>query len=435
MRVVPAPAVALAAWLAVPPGAACAQQPAAALTPAARAEVIDTVAARLARMYVSADTAALIADRLRARLRAGAYDTASVPARFAELVTNDLRAVNGDLHLGLRHLGGGAATPGGRGTPARSANYGLTRVEILPGNVGYLEITGFQGAPGVEEAVADALRFLSRTDALIVDVRRNGGGSGDMSHLVFSHFLGETPVPTIRVVERGTGRDEVRQSVARVPGPRRPDVPLYVLTSQGTGSAAEEFTFVLKNQGRATVVGDRTAGAGHMVRGVPVPHGFVASISITRVTDPKTGREWERDGVQPDLRVPAERALEAAHAAALRTVAQRADDAERRGQLTRLAEAAEARGRDDRPPAAALARWAGVYDGGHRVELTDGRLWYRRRAAVMPEELVPLGGDRFAAGATRFAFEMAGATPRLTIERADGSRLAYPRTASLAAAR
>jgi hypothetical protein len=207
-----------------------------------------------------------------------------------------------------------------------------------------------------------------------------------------------------------------------------------VLTSQGTGSAAEEFSFVLKNQGRATIVGDRTAGAGHMVRSVPAGHGFVASISITRVTDPKTGREWERDGVQPDLRVPAERALEAAHAAALTTVAQRADDG-RRALLTRLAEAAEARGRDARPGAAALARWAGVYDGGHRVELTDGRLWYRRRAAVMPEELVPLGGDRFAAGATRFAFEMAGATPRLTIERADGSRLAYPRTASLAAAR
>ncbi|MDF1506459.1 hypothetical protein, partial [Roseisolibacter sp. H3M3-2] len=101
--------------------------------------------------------------------------------------------------------------------------------------------------------------------------------------------------------------------------------------------------------------------------------------------------------------------------------------------LGRLAEAGDARAAA-RSAAAALARWAGVYDGGHRVELADGRLWYRRRAAVMPEELLPLGGDRFAAGATRFAFETSGATARLTIERPDGSRLAYPRTAAVAAA-
>lgn len=427
-----------AAALGVWPGVACAQQPPAGdapLTAAARAGVVDSLGAMLARLYVDADTARLIADRLQARLRAGAYDAAALPARFAELVTADLRAVNGDLHLGLRHVGAAGARGGGDGflAQARSQNFGLGRAEILPGNVGYLEITGFVGAPGYQEAVADALRFLSRTDALIVDVRRNGGGSGEMSHLVFSHFLGERPVPTIRVVERGTGRDEVRRSDAQVPGPRRPDVPLYVLTSQGTASAAEEFSFVLRNQGRATIVGDRTAGAGHMVRGVPVGHGFVGSISITRVSDPTTGREWEREGVQPDVRVPAERALDAAHAAALRTVAQRAGGDAQRALLARTLETVEARLKDVRPEAASLARWAGVYDGGQRVELSDGRLWYRRRAAVMADALVPLGGDRFAAGTTRFAFAMDGATPRLTIERADGSRLDYPRTASLAA--
>ena len=428
-------AIALGAW----PGVACAQP--AALTAAARAEVIEALAGNLTRLYVDADTARLIAARLQARLRAGAYDTAAAPARFAELVTSDLRAVNNDLHLGLQYRGpvaepGAGPRPAGGdpfGTQARSRNFGLERVEILPGNVGYLEITGFIGAPGFEEALGDAMRFLSRTDALIVDVRRNGGGSGQMSHLAFSHFLGATPVPTIRVVERGTGRDEVRRSDAQVPGPRRTDVPLYVLTSQGTASAAEEFSFVLKNQGRATIVGDRTAGAGHMVRGLPVGHGFVGSVSITRVSDPKSGLEWERVGVQPDVRVAPERALDAAHAAALRTIAQRATD-ERRALLARTAETVEARLKDVRPDAASLARWTGVYDGGRRVELVDGRLLYRPRAAVMGEALVPLGDDRFAAGTTRFAFAMDGATPRLTIERANGSRLAYPRTASLAAA-
>ncbi|MGZ8469696.1 MAG: S41 family peptidase [Gemmatirosa sp.] len=434
-------ACALVAVWAVLPGPACAQAPgAAALSAAARAQVVDSLGAMLARHYVDADTARLIAERLRTRLRAGAYDTATAPARFAEMVTTDLRAVNGDLHLSLRHAGGSIGGPRmGGGDPmqaqARSQNFGMGRAEILPGNVGYLEITTFlHGGPGSEEALSDALRFLSRTDALIIDVRRNPGGSGALSHLVFSHFLGETPVRTIRVVERGTGRDEIQQSVARVPGPRRTEVPLYVLTSQGTGSAAEEFSFVLKNQKRATIVGDRTAGAGHMVRSLPVGHGFVGSVSITRVSDPASGLEWERVGVQPDVRVPAERALDAAHAAALRTIAQRAADAAQRTVLARLIETVEARLRDARPAVESLARWTGVYDGGRRVELVDGRLWFRARPGAMPEPLVPLGDDRFALGTMRLAFRMDGATSRLTIERPDGTRLDYPRTASLAAA-
>jgi hypothetical protein len=432
-------ACALLALGGVLPGAACAQAPAATpLSTAARAEVVEALGAALARHYVDGDTARLITDRLRSRLRAGAYDTAASPARFAEQVTTDLRAVNGDLHLSLWHEGARAASASRAGgdafaAQARARNFGLERVEILPGNVGYLEATTFlYGGPGGAEAMADALRFLSRTDALIIDVRRNPGG-GEMSHLLFSHFFAQQ-VPTVRVVERGTGRDEQRRSIAEVPGPRRPDVPLYVLTSQGTASAAEELGFVLKNRKRATLVGDRTAGAGHMVRSLPVGHGFVAGISIARVTDPTSGLEWERVGVQPDVRVPAERALDAAHAAALRTIAQRERDPARRTLLARTAEAVEARLRDAQPPAASLARWAGVYDGGRRVELVDGRLWHRARAGVMPDALVPLGDDRFAVGTTRFTFALSGTTPHLTIERADGTRLAYPRTASLAAA-
>jgi hypothetical protein len=130
-------------------------------------------------------------------------------------------------------------------------------------------------------------------------------------------------------------------------------------------------------------------------------------------------------GVQPDVRVPAERALDAAHALALRTIAQREGDAPRRAMLARAAETVEARMKDARPAAASLARWGGVYDGGRHVELVDGRLWYRPRPGAMEDVLVPLGDDRFA---------MEGTTPRLTIERPDGTRLSYLRTASLVAA-
>src|SRR6185436_6559953 len=351
-------------------------------------EIIEGVATEITDHYVEADTARMIAAIVRSRLEAGAYDKASTVYDLAEMVTTDLRRVNGDLHLSLRYdpdglvagsgpmiirRGGpgapaagappdGAAVPGRRlivsgpgdggppgagGAPmirrqvgpgpggddsnsprvreAREKNFGLGKAEILPGNVGYLEINAFMEAPGMEDALVGALKFLERTDAMIIDVRRNGGGSGNMSHLVFSHYLGDKPVPTINVKSREEGMSREQESYAEVPGPRRPDVPLYVLTSRNTGSAAEEFSFVLKNLGRATLVGDRTGGAGHMVGFFPVPHGFAVGVSQTRVSDPRTGAEWEGVGVQPDVKCAPEKALDLAHVAALRTIAAKAD--------------------------------------------------------------------------------------------------------------
>ncbi|HEX9893917.1 MAG TPA: S41 family peptidase, partial [Gemmatimonadales bacterium] len=356
------------------------------LTAQIRSAVIDTVVARLARIYVEADTGVLIGQGLRKKLAAGAYDQLDNPAQFGEAVTRDLRAINGDLHLSLRFApGGGENRSGPQGDPTRQ-NFGLGRVDILDGNVGYLEITGFAGARGYQEVVADALRFLARTDAVIIDVRRNPGGSGEMSHFVFSHFLSATPVPTIRVKRRAPSEPVVRRSLAEVPGPRRPEVPLYVLTSQSTGSAAEEFSFVLKNQRRATIVGSRTAGAGHMVNIVRAGHGFLLGLSITRVSDPETGKEWEGVGVQPDIAVPAERALVEAHVAALRTILSANTDADWGRRLERFLATADARRNPQPIDPARLARLAGNYDG-RVVSISNGRLFLARRAGGLGEEL------------------------------------------------
>ena len=403
-----------------------------ALSVEVRAAVIDSAVARLARTYVEADTGRMIGDRIKARLAAGAYDRLDNPAQFAEAVTTDLRSLNGDLHLSLRYTppgGGGPSGPGGPGgADPRLQNFGLGRLEILDGNVGYLEITGFMGAPGYQDAVVDALRFLARTDAVIIDVRRNPGGSGEMSHFVFSHFLGATPVSTIRVSRRAPAPPVVRQSLGEVPGPRRPDVPLFVLTSRATGSAAEEFSFVLKNRKRATIVGTRTAGAGHMVTSAPVGHGFVIGLSITRVSDPETGLEWEQVGVQPDRDVAADAALVEAHAEAVRAIRPTVGEGGRGRALDRLLAALDARRRPVSVDPARLARFVGRYEG-RAVTLVDGRLRYARREGGLAEELVPLGGDRFALGAVRLGFEERGGTVLVTIEQPDGTQVSFPRGA------
>lgn len=346
--------VPLAVSLTLVPSAACSQsaQPvpvasAPSIDGTVQRAVIDSVAVSLEKGYVDADTGRRIAHHLRRRLQDGAYATHTDPVAFAMAVSTDLKAINGDKHLFLMWSGGmpatgpvpimrspGGGAPGGgapivapgpvvppTGNAERLINHGLRKAEILPGNVGYLLIDEFAGGDGFADAIAGALRFLERTDALIIDVRNNRGGHGEMSHLLFSHFLPATPVPTIRVRDRQRGVDEVIRSDSVVPGPRRTDVPLFVLTSRATVSAAEEFAFVLRRLGRATIVGDRTSGAGHMNTLSSVGHGFTVSVSFARVSDPVTGAEWEKVGVQPTLVAAPSAALEVAHAQAMRAIA------------------------------------------------------------------------------------------------------------------
>lgn len=417
-----------AAFLLIPPAPALPAEDE-SLTPAMRSAVLDAVMARLESTYVDVAATPSIVKAVRARQAAGAYDGLANPAQFGEVVTRDLRSVNGDLHLGLRYARENPSAPrrGPFGDP-RLMNFGMGRAEILEGNIGYLEITGFTGGE-YEDAVVDALRFLSRTDAVILDLRRNGGGASDMSHFIFSHFLGAIPVPTIDVRSRTSPEPNRRMSLAEVPGPRRPETPLFLLTSQGTGSAAEEFCFVLKNLRRATLVGRRTAGAGRMVAQLPVGHGFTASISVTRVSDPVTGREWEQVGVEPDIPVSPEQALVAGHLAALRAVAAVSSDAARSRVLLRLIEANEALLRETAEPEARLVRFAGAYEG-RGVSVREGRLWYTRRAGGLPEPLVRLTGDTYALGALRIRFAELRGLMTLTVEQADGTEISLKRDRS-----
>ncbi len=189
-------------------------------------------------------------------------------------------------------------------------------MDVLPGNIGYFEINGFSLEPGAREALVGALTYLQTTDALILDLRHNRGGDANLVNFLISHFTGPDTLASVTVKTRTPNRSFTRYTLASVPGPRRPDVPLYVLISRSTGSAGEDCAFVLKNLKRATLIGDRTAGAGHNVRIVSSGHGFQTGISFSRVSDPKTGKEWEQVGVQPDVKIDVSAALDSAQAMA-----------------------------------------------------------------------------------------------------------------------
>lgn len=290
------------------------------LSPAERRDVLDTIAGQVERIYVDADTGRMIATKLRDRLRAGAYDTIADPSRLSQLLTTDLRSVNHDLHLSVSYNPAGSSGTGRPVGPppflSRAQHYALGRLDVLPGNIGYLEINGFSLEQGARDALVGALTYLQTTDAMILDLRRNRGGDANLVNFLISHFTGPDTLASVTVKTRTPNRGFTRYTLASVPGPRRTDVPLYVLISRSTGSAGEDCAFVLQNLKRATLIGDRTAGAGHNVTIVSSGHGFQTGISFSRVSDPRTGKEWEQIGVQPDVKVDVAAALDSAQAIA-----------------------------------------------------------------------------------------------------------------------
>ena len=292
-------------------GGAGGGQPLPPLDAAAQRAVIDSVARVLERVYPSADTGRAIAERLRGRERSGAYAALTEAGAFAGAVTEDMRALNGDRHLNLRAGGGGRRRAGPADEEAaRASNYGMES-RVLEGGIGYLKLDGLSAAPQAPARLGEMLRELGDIRAMIIDLRGAPGGSAQMANAVISHFTAPN-LPSLRVVNRSEGTDEVRRTLATVPGPRRTDIPLYVLVDRASGSAAEDVPFVLQNLGRAKIVGETTAGAGRNNVILPVGSGLSASISISRVSDARTGREWEAVGVKPDIEAPSDQALDAA---------------------------------------------------------------------------------------------------------------------------
>ena len=423
------------------------------LTAEYRKAVVDSVAAHLTRFYAVADTGRMIAEHVKRRHAQGAYEGVTSPQRFAELLSVDLKAINGDRHLAVFVAGPGggglppgttrlprmgfAGRPGGQGmTPPpqvvaaeRRNHFNLGRVDILPGNVGYFDMRGFSNMPEAQDAVVHALRYLEFTDAIILDVRNHPGGGGALSNFIVSHFTGKDTVHTLDVYVRANDERQQRWTLPEVPGPRRPDVPVYILTGRGTVSAGEDFAFVMKNLGRATLVGETTAGAGRNNPSFDTGLGFLTSVSVSQVKDPKTGAEWEGTGVQPHVRVPVRTALEAAHSLALRSLAERADDPMRKRALEMTREYVEAQARPRAVPAATLKRYEGVYGGERTFTVENGQLWFRRSPERMSQELVALSDSTFALGPlVRLAFEQDGAAWRLRITPPGAEPLVLART-------
>lgn len=281
--------------------------------------VVEELCLGLEQHYIFPDVATRVAEHLRQRLYEGAYENLDL-ATLAGRLGTDLKKVNGDGHLNVWPLPQGderraAPSPEERERAAREearrTNHGFRKLEILEGNIGYLELTGFASAEVAGETAVAAMAFFASVDALVIDLRGNGGGDPSMIQLLCSYFFAERTLLN-RFERRGVAQLEEYWTLPHVPGKKLVDVPLFVLTSRRTFSAAEEFSYDLQNLGRARLIGETTGGGAHPGSTHEVAGKLAVFIPDGRALNPVTGTNWEKVGVKPHVAVEASKALEKA---------------------------------------------------------------------------------------------------------------------------
>jgi hypothetical protein len=302
-----------------------------ALDAAARAEVIDGALKALNERYVFPEVAQKMEQAIRARQQRKEYDAITSGRQLAQTLTDHLREVSRDKHLGVNYspkvlppqppppdAPADAQTQLERQSAIMARqNFAFVRVERLPGNIGYVDFRGFLPPAIAGETAAAAMTFLASSDAVIFDMRQNGGGDPAMVAFITSYLFGPQPVHLNDFYFRPTNETRPSYTLSYVPGKRLTNKDVYVLTSSRTFSGAEEFTYNLKHLKRATIVGETTGGGAHLVGPQRITDHFSIGVPMGRPINAVTKTDWEGTGVEPDVKVSAEDALKTAHVMAL----------------------------------------------------------------------------------------------------------------------
>ena len=300
-----------------------------AIDAATRTAVIDGALKALNDYYVFPDVAAKMAAAITARQQRHEYDAITSARALAETLTTHLRDVSQDKHLSVGYSANvlpPQQPPAARPTPEMmermrtamaQANFGFERIERLAGNIGYLDLRAFMPPDLIGDTTAAAMTFLASTEALIIDLRQNGGGTPDGVALIASYLFGPQPERLNDIYDRPSDQTRQYWTQPYVPGKRFTGKDVYLLTSTRTFSGAEDFSYALKNLKRAVIVGEVTGGGAHPGGPRRITDHFFVGVPSGRSISSITHTDWEGTGVEPDVKVAAARALATAHLMAL----------------------------------------------------------------------------------------------------------------------
>ncbi len=370
------------------------------LTDKNKANVIDSLASALNTKYFFTEKLDKIVKNYRKAVSNGEYKKITNPNEMADKLTADFHSVTKDIHFRVMYnpvmaealsntasssCGGSKKDVFGSSDTEKMNNYGFKEVKILPGNVGYLRLDHFSTSYEAYEKVIQAMNFLENTQALIVDMRYNNGGSAALVQFMITYLVeAELPPVLLNTLEmRGNKMPTQSWTLPYVPGKRISEAPVYVLTSRNTGSASEAFSYFLQNLQRATIVGETTAGAAHPVTFASVGSGFVAIIPIGKISNPLTGTDWETQGVIPNIPVEGTKALDTSYKMILDSLLSKTEDPEVKAKLEWALDGLAVKLNPTLLAANELGQFAGVY-GQRTISFQNNKLFYKRFGPEAP---------------------------------------------------
>jgi C-terminal processing protease CtpA/Prc len=299
-------------------------------------EMVENLADSIAMNYVDASKALLLKEKLLSELKSGSLNKFTEKQALASHLSENLVAWSNDKHFNITLAGQRRMMPRSYDHFA-SQNYFFEKIEHLPGNIAYVKFDRFIPPSNAGSLVVSAMLFAANSEAVIIDLRENMGGSPQTASMLAGFFMEKPTLININE-NRATGVKQetwsaetsvtinsTNQEISTKDLDKLKNVPVYILTSDYTFSAAEMFSSSLQGHGRAVVVGEATGGGGHGIRPFKIAEGFTAFIPFNRHYHPVTKKGWEVVGVEPDISCDATDALRTAQVSILKELQNKPD--------------------------------------------------------------------------------------------------------------
>lgn len=375
------------------------------LSASEKQSAVNSISKLLYDNYIFPEISAEMEKYIKSRLSENYYDNISDPMKFAEELTKDLQSISKDKHISVQYGPELIKQLKENNQPddntvsqeyidqLKSENYYFRKVEILSGNIGYIDFRNFGPGELIKDKVASVMGFVENCDALIFDMRFNGGGDPTGIQQISSYLFGEEPVHLNDLYFRPKDTTEEYWTFKDIKGKRMPEVPVYILTSSFTFSGAEEFSYNLKNLKRAVIIGETTGGGAHPGEIEIVDDNFAIFVPNGRAINPISKTNWEGTGVTPDIEINSTRALTKAQIVALEEKKKNSDNEIVKQNLNWVIESLSASMNDNSINTEILEKYPGQY-GERKIYFESGKLYYQRNGR-QKFEMTPMSGDTF----------------------------------------
>ncbi len=387
-----------------------------------RKTAINELVKTIKEEYILEENIPAINSYLFNQLKSKAYDSLTNPFDFARAVTIDLRKASNDKHMGFGYsdqkeqVGDSIAIEKLREEIMRYENYGFVKADILPLNIGYVKFNDFWELKKTKNTIDAAMSFIANSDVIIIDLRDNGGGDPETVAYICSYFISEEGTVVNTLKERKNSKF-IEWRVTKVSGKKMVTQPVYILTSNYTFSAAEEFAYDLQSLKRATIVGEATGGGAHPVNGYDLSNNFIARIPYAKAVNPYTKTNWEGIGVKPDIESTSQNAI----VAVLKEIKVNTADFAMKTKLDLLIKTKESESNPVCIDKTVLEYYAGKY--GIRTVTLDNHTLFIQRDGGPKFRLIALSETEFFYEGTETSVIFNSDAKELEITTNDGSKL------------